>query len=303
MRRICGLLLALCLLGIFLTGCGSKEDRAARKEALNAMKDNYQTEYSVDGTTIEPTELISQDDVTLKLLGITGSAQEPSLVFAVRNGTRSTIHLSVSSLVVNDWVLGAYFEDSDISSHTVTTAEMLSYNDFSSLTAAAESEDYIWSVSVNIEIYDDDFNSVGSVSYETATSATTGGEEPVTLDGLTVLEEEGITIKVAQATVDDSKSELVFYLQNDTEMDIDLASRKVYLNDTPVDMWFWSEVLPNSRCAVSGRVADIDTYDDIVVTAEDELSFNVEVYNFETGEVLISKDISIPLKDVLNTDN
>ena len=303
MRRICGMLLALCLMGIFLTGCGSKEDRAARKEALNALNDNYQTAYSVDGTTVEPTELISQDDVKLKLLGITGTAQEPSLVFAVRNGTRNTIHLSASSLTINGWTLGGYFEDSDISSHTVTTATLVSYNDFSSLIAAARGEDYIWSVSMGLEIYDDEFNSIGSASYETVTSSTTGEEEPVTVDGLTVLEEDGITIKLAQANVDDSKSEMIFYLQNDTDLDIDLASRKVYLNDTPVDMWVWSEVLPNSRCAVSGRVADIDTYDDLVVTAEDELSFNVEAYNFETGEVLASKDISIPLKEVLNTKN
>ncbi len=302
MKRICGLLMVLCMLGVLLTGCGSREDRAARKEALNALSDNYQTTYSVEGTTIEPTKLLSQDDVELKLIGITGTVQEPSLMFAVRNGTRGTIHLSMTSLVVNGWVLGSYFENSDVSSHTVTTAEVVSYNDFSSLLAAAGAEDYIWSISMRIDIYDNEFNSIGSVSYEAATSSTTGGEEPVALDGLTVLEKDGITVKLAQTNVDDTRSELVFYLENDTGLDIDLASRKVYLNDTLVDMWLWSEVLPYTRCAVSGRVADGDTYDDIVVTAEDKLSFNLEVYNFETGEVLISKDITIPLGEVLNTN-
>lgn len=299
MRRICALILALCLLGA-LTGCGSKADRAARKEALNALSDNYQTTYSVDGTTIEPTELLSQDDIVVKLLGITGTAEEPSFVFAVRNGTRNTIHLSLSSLVVNGWVVGGYFEESDISSHTVTTATVNSYNDFSSLTAA--SEDYVWSVSMEIDIYGDDFDSLGSISYETVTSSTTGEETPVSLDGTTLLEKDGISVKLIQTNVTDDKSELVFYLENDTGMDIDLATKKVYLNDTPADMWIWTEVFPNSRCAVSGRIADIDTYDDIVVTAEDQLTFNMEVYNFDTGDVLISKDISISLGDVLESN-
>ena len=290
MKRLFALALALCLV-FSLTGCGSKADRTDRKEALSAMKGNYTTDYAMDDVTeITPTELYNDSDIIIKLVGISGTTDAPSLAFAVRNGTKSTLHFSVNYLQINGCVMNCYFDKSQLSARTVTMNTLEAYNDFSPLNPYG---DYVWSISLSFDLYDDDYNTIGTVTYDDTTSSYTGDEEPVTLEGYNLLDQDGFTANILQVDIGETASTVTMYFQNDTDQHIYFSTNHVTLNGEEASLWFWDELQANARTLEYSYIYDEDTYDNIVLSDEDELSFSLEVTNYDTGEVLISKDYTM----------
>ena len=294
LKRILALVLALAMLGA-LTGCVSEEERQGRKEALNALSDNYSRTYAMDdGTTIEPIELYNDNDIIVKLIGITGSSDDMQLVMAIRNGTRKELNLTSDNLQVNGWGMSSYFDISTIKPHSVTMTNLMGYNDFVNLRSEP-----VWSVGTNITLYDADYNELGAINYTTFTSSYTGDETIEPLEGYTLVDQDGILIRVTQLTTGPNGTSISLYSQNNTSRHIYVGTSRTRLNGEPVELWIWNDLVSDSRYLDTETMSEEDTYDDITVTDSDELTFYLEVADYDTSTTLISKDISVSVGDLL----
>lgn len=296
LKRILALVMALAML-CALTGCVSDSERQARKEALNALNGSYGSYALNDGTTIEPIELFNNNDVIVKLVGIIGESDDIRLLFAVRNGTRKDINLSADTLLINGWSLSSYFDESTVKAHSVTMVSMSSmsgYDDCVYLKAAP-----VWSLGLDITMYNSDYDQIGSVNYSTYTSSYTGDENIEPLDGYTIVDESGILIRLTNMTTSESGTKLTMYAQNDSSRHIAIGTNRARLNGNPVEMWMWNGLVSGARYLDTERISEEDTYGDVVVSADDELTFNLEVSDYDNGTTLISKDITVRVGDLL----
>ena len=211
MKRVLCLLLSLSLL-LVLTGCMSQEELQSRKEALTVLKGNSGDNYSLStGTTLDNQTLYSDGNIVIQLAGITGTPQSPSLQLAVRNGSRSTISMTVNSLVINGWEMDGWLDLYDIPARTVTMGSIETSGD---LTLCGVTD--VVTVDLTFEIYDDDYNTVASVSCSMATNSLEQVDTTTVPEGITLLEEDGITVKAVDLISGSNGTSLSLYVQNDT---------------------------------------------------------------------------------------
>ena len=294
MKRILALVLALAML-CALTGCVSDSERQSRKEALNALNGSYDSYAMNDGTTIEPIELFNSNDVIVKLVGMTGEPDDIHLFFAIRNGTRKDINLAADTLLINGWSLTSYFDEPTVKAHSVTMVSMQGYNDYVDLSAAP-----VWSVGMDITLYNDNYDQLGSVNYTTYTSSYTGDETVEPLDGYTLIDQDGILVRLTKLITSEDGTKLTMYSQNDTSRHVTIGTNRARLNGEPIEMWMWNGLVSGARYLDTERISEEDTYDDITVSVEDELTFNLEVTDYDNGTTLISKDITVRIGDLLD---
>lgn len=253
-----------------------------------------------DGAEITPEEIYNDGEIIIKLVGIGGTADSPSLAFAVRNGTKETLHFSPTYLRINGCTMNCYLDKTQLSKHTVTMVTMDAYNSFSPLDPYG---DTVWSVDLSMDLYDDDYNGMGTVVFSGNTTSYTGEEEPITLEGYSLLNQDGFVVNALALDIDETTSSMTLYFQNDSDRYVYVSTNHVFLNGTEVALWFWNELDTNTRTLETSYIYDKDSYDDIILSDEDELSFELEVTDFDSSEVLISKNITINVGELNATLN
>lgn len=288
MKRALSLFLILGLL-LALTGCMSPEDRQARKEALNALSGG-QTEYSMyDGTTMDTMEVYNERNIVVALAGITGSPEDPQLKLAVRNGTRKAISISVGRLVINGWELDALFDLEQIEPHSVTMGTVDSFDDVT-LCGITQVE----TVELYFEIYDEDYNTLAGVNCYNVTSADDGLEEDFTPpEGVTLLNQDGVLIRATGLHSSDSGSYLTLYIENTTNRDVAITTERARCNGEPVELWLYEKVSAGCRRMVAEWVYTEDDYQNLFLSDQDELSFQLEVEDWETGIYVQDTQVSL----------
>lgn len=292
MKRVLCLLLSLSLL-LVLTGCMSQEELQSRKEALTVLKGNSGDNYSLStGTTLDNQTLYSDGNIVIQLAGITGTPQSPSLQLAVRNGSRSTISMTVNSLVINGWEMDGWLDLYDIPARTVTMGSIETSGD---LTLCGVTD--VVTVDLTFEIYDDDYNTVASVSCSMATNSLEQVDTTTVPEGITLLEEDGITVKAVDLISGSNGTSLSLYVQNDTGRTLTLNAAQSRCNGEPVELWFYDKVSPGCRRMITEYVYSEDTYENLNLDSQDELTFQMDLQDWDTGITLHQADVALTPAD------
>lgn len=292
MKRVLCLLLSLSLL-LVLTGCMSQEELQSRKEALTVLKGNSGDNYSLStGTTLDNQTLYSDGNIVIQLAGITGTPQSPTLRLAVRNGSRSTISMTVNSLVINGWEMDGWLDLYDIPARTVTMGSIETSGD---LTLCGVTD--VVTVDLAFEIYDEDYNTVASVSCSMATNSLEQVDTTLVPQGITLLEEDGITIKAVDLISGSNGTSLSLYVQNDTGRTLTLNAAQARCNGEPVELWFYDKVSPGCKRMVTEYVYSEDTYESLELKDQDELTFQLDLQDWDTGITLHQADVSLTPAD------
>ena len=292
MKRVLCLLLSLSLL-LVLTGCMSQEELQSRKEALTVLKGNSGDNYSLStGTTLDNQTLYSDGNIVIQLAGITGTPQSPTLRLAVRNGSRSTISMTVNSLVINGWEMDGWLDLYDIPARTVTMSSIETSGD---LTLCGVTD--VVTVDLAFEIYDEDYNTVASVSCSMTTNSLEQVDTTLVPQGITLLEEDGVTIKAVDLISGSNGTSLSLYVQNDTGRTLTLNAAQARCNGEPVELWFYDKVSPGCKRMVTEYVYSEDTYESLELTDQDELTFQLDLQDWDTGITLHQADVALTPAD------
>lgn len=292
MKRVLCLLLSLSLL-LVLTGCMSQEELQSRKEALTVLKGNSGDNYSLStGTTLDNQTLYSDGNIVIQLAGITGTPQSPTLRLAVRNGSRSTISMTVNSLVINGWEMDGWLDLYDIPARTVTMGSIETSGD---LTLCGVTD--VVTVDLAFEIYDEDYNTVASVSCSMATNSLEQVDTTLVPQGITLLEEDGVTIKAVDLISGSNGTSLSLYVQNDTGRTLTLNAAQARCNGEPVELWFYDKVSPGCKRMVTEYVYSEDTYESLELKDQDELTFQLDLQDWDTGITLHQADVALTPAD------
>lgn len=292
MKRVLSLLLALSLL-LVLTGCMSKEELRSRKEALNVLKGNSSQNYALStGTTLENQTLYSDGNIAIQLAGITGTPESPELVLAVRNGSRDTINLSVDYMSINGWQVDGWLDLYDIPARTVTMGSIQSSGD---LTRCGV-EDVV-TVELGFEIYNEDYDTLATVSCSMATNSLVQVDTTSVPEGITLLEEDGITVKAVDLISGADGTSISLYVQNDTGRTLTLNAAQSRWNGEPVELWFYDRVNPGCRRMVTEYVYSEDTYEPLELEDQDTITFQMDLQDWDTGITLHQTDVSLSPSD------
>lgn len=292
MKRVLSLLLSLSLV-LVLTGCMSQEELQARKEALTVLKGNSGDNYSLStGTTLENQTLYSDGNIVIQLAGITGTPDAPELRLAVRNGSRSTISMSVDTLVINGWQVDGWLDLYDIPARTVTMGSIQSSGDL----ARCDFTDVV-TVDLAFEVYDQDYNTVAAVSCSMTTNSLEQVDTAAVPEGITLLEEDGITVKAVDLISGTNGTSLSLYVQNDTGRTLTLNAAQSRCNGEPVELWFYDQVSPGCKRMVTEYVYSEDTYESLDLEDQDELTFQLNLQDWDTGITLHQTDVSLSPSD------
>ncbi len=292
MKRVLCFLLSLCLLGA-LTGCMSQEEREARKEALTALNGNSNGAYSLsNGTMVENQTLYSDDNIIIQLAGITGTPDYPELKLAVRNGSRDTINLSIDHLVINGWQVDGWLDLYDVSPRTVT---MGTIQCGSSLAECGVTD--VVTLELGFEIYDGDYDTVASVSTFMETSSTQEVDLDQVPDGITLLEEDGVTLKAVSLSSGSYGTTVFLCLINDTGRTLTLNATQARCNGDPVELYFYDRVNPGCKRIVSEDIYHEDTYESLQMEDTDQLTFNLDIQDWDTGIALHQVEVSLTPAD------
>lgn len=292
MKRVLCLILSLAVL-LTLTGCMSKEELRSRKEALSVLKGHSGQNYALStGTTLENQTLYSGGDIVIQLAGITGTPESPELVLAVRNGTRDTINLSVDSMVINGWEVDGWLDLYDIPARTVTMGTIQSSGD---LTRSGV-EDVV-TVDLGFEIYNDDYDTLATVSCSMSTNSLAQVDLSAVPQGITLLEEDGITVKAVDLISGSDGTSISLYVQNDTGRTVTLNAAQARCNGEPVELWFYDRVSPGCRRMVTEYVYSEDTYESLELADEDQITFQMDLQDWDTGITLNQADVALTPAD------
>lgn len=292
MKRVLCFLLSLCLLGA-LTGCMSQEEREARKEALTALNGNSNGAYSLsNGTMVENQTLYSDDNIIIQLAGITGTPDYPELKLAVRNGSRDTINLSIDHLVINGWQVDGWLDLYDVSPRTVT---MGTIQCGSSLAECGVTD--VVTLELGFEIYDGDYDTVASVSSFMETSSTQEVDLDQVPDGITLLEEDGVTLKAVSLSSGSYGTTVFLCLINDTGRTLTLNATQARCNGDPVELYFYDRVNPGCKRIISEDIYHEDTYESLQMEDTDQLTFNLVIQDWDTGIALHQVEVSLTPAD------
>ncbi len=292
MKRVLCFLLSLCLLGA-LTGCMSQEEREARKEALTALNGNSNGAYSLsNGTMVENQTLYSDDNIIIQLAGITGTPDYPELKLAVRNGSRDTINLSIDHLVINGWQVDGWLDLYDVSPRTVT---MGTIQCGSSLAECGVTD--VVTLELGFEIYDGDYDTVASVSTFMETSSTQEVDLDQVPDGITLLEEDGVTLKAVSLSSGSYGTTVFLCLINDTGRTLTLNATQARCNGDPVELYFYDRVNPGCKRIISEDIYHEDTYESLQMEDTDQLTFNLDIQDWDTGIALHQVEVSLTPAD------
>lgn len=292
MKRVLSLLLALSLL-LVLTGCMSKEELRSRKEALNVLKGNSSQNYALStGTTLENQTLYSDGNIAIQLAGITGTPESPELVLAVRNGSRDTINLSVDYMSINGWQVDGWLDLYDIPARTVTMGSIQSSGD---LTRCGV-EDVV-TVELGFEIYNEDYDTLATVSCSMATNSLVQVDTTSVPEGITLLEEDGITVKAVDLISGADGTSISLYVQNDTGRTLTLNAAQARWNGEPVELWFYDRVNPGCRRMITEYVYSEDTYEPLELEDQDTITFQMDLQDWDTGITLHQTDVSLSPSD------
>ncbi len=288
MKRALSLFLILCL-ALCLAGCMSPEERQARKEALNALSGG-ESEYSLStGATMDTMEVFNEKNIVVAVAGITGTPEDPRLKLAVRNGSRKAISILVRRLVINGWELDALSDMEQIEPHSVTMGTVESFDDVT-LCGITDVE----TVELEFEIYDEDYNTLAGVSCYSTTSAGDGLEEDFTPpEGVTLLDQDGVLVRATGLHSSDSGSWLILYLENTTNRDVAITAERARCNGEPVELWLYERVSPGCRRMVYEWIYTEDDYQNLMMSDQDELSFQLEVEDWETGIYIQDTQVSL----------
>lgn len=292
MKRVLCFLLSLCLLGA-LTSCMSQEEREARKEALTALNGNSNGAYSLsNGTMVENQTLYSDDNIIIQLAGITGTPDYPELKLAVRNGSRDTINLSIDHLVINGWQVDGWLDLYDVSPRTVT---MGTIQCGSSLAECGVTD--VVTLELGFEIYDGDYDTVASVSTFMETSSTQEVDLDQVPDGITLLEEDGVTLKAVSLSSGSYGTTVFLCLINDTGRTLTLNATQARCNGDPVELYFYDRVNPGCKRIISEDIYHEDTYESLQMEDTDQLTFNLDIQDWDTGIALHQVEVSLTPAD------
>lgn len=296
MKRVLCVFLSLCLclaLCLTLTGCMSDEERQSRKEALNVLSGRNSQSYALStGTTLDNQTLYDDGSIIIQLAGITGTPEAPELRLAVRNGTRSTINLSVDYLIINGWEVDGWLDLYDIGPRTVTMGSIQSSGD---LTMCNVTD--VVTVELGFEIYDEDYNTISSVSCFMETSSLEQVDPNAVPQGITLLEEDGVTVQAVGLSSGANGTALSLCVQNDTGRTLTLNAVQARCNGEPVELWFYDRVNAGCKRMVTEYIYHEDTYEAFSMEDTDELTFQMDIQDWDTGITLHQADVELTLGD------
>ena len=294
MKRAIALFLLIALL-FSLTGCMTAEEKQARKEALDILNGNVEEIYSLStGTTVGQQTLLEYDDILIELAGLRGTPTAPELVLAIRNGSRSTIGINIDHLSINDWQVSGWCSLYEIEARTVTLA-VIECSDSLSLCGVED----IGSIDLGLSIYD-----TGSYDTLAAASVCLSTSAPADLDwsyvpaGKVLLENEEWRVSAVYFPVTTDQGSVTLCVENDSARQISVTTTHVRLNGEPIEFWFWYDVYAGERRLSTEWLYDEDTFDPLPISPGDELTFDLEISDYDTGVTLTTQSITLSPDDL-----
>lgn len=172
-----------------------------------------------------------------------------------KNGTEEKISIAFKEIVANGYVMETSLFQLSVEPGTTESAQFtLHETDLSNTGIQAVTE-----VSFNLTAYGThSFTSLAKTDRLTLKGAIPPGYvQSVESDGVVLYDEEGVKIVFRsfrpseEEPEDYTKGKFLFYIQNSTKRHLRISMPEVLVNEQPLDIGIWSELLPDTK-AVTG---------------------------------------------------
>lgn len=214
MKRLFSLFLALAFC-LSLTGCRS-ESQKALKAAMDEANGYTTVDYVMDdGTMLEQTVIYDKNKVLVTVLGITGNTADNELWIRVENQSNQEIHVNVNSETLNGWqVDGSVGFDVEKGKMEKNSLWLDTYT-LENLQIPS-----VGSVTLTGEVYDNDYDQIGSFDAELKTSAYGQQTDDYDPSGLVLYDDHDIKLVYQGLFNQDYASYALFYVENNRTNDI-----------------------------------------------------------------------------------
>ncbi len=225
MKRFLSLCLAAALC-LALAGCASSEKQEL-KEALDEANGYTTVDYTMDdGTTLEQTVIYDKNGIVVTALGVKGRAGYCYLWLRMENNTSSAVTLWTDSAQINGWEM-----DNSLWMKVSKNSMGREYVSFYPEDAGLEL-DSIQTITLNCEMWDNDYNTIDTFTATLETSAYTGELEDEELPGDVLYEGNGVTLTFGGLKQErySSYGKLQFYVENTGSKSITLEGNEFQLS-------------------------------------------------------------------------
>lgn len=307
MKRFLSLCLtaALCLA---LAGCASS-DKQELKETLDEANGYTTVDYTMDdGTTLEQTVIYDKNGIVVTALGVKGRAGYCYLWLRMENNTSGAVTLWTDSAQVNGWEV-----DNSLWMKVSKNSMGREYVSFYPEDAGLEL-DSIQTITLNCEMWDNDYNTIDTFTATLETSAYTGASADEELPGDVLYEGNGVTLTFGGLKQErySSYGKLQFYVENTGAKSITLEGNEFLLSGgQELEVSLYKEVSAGAKKAFYVYIDQDDIYDPVTGAYEyydedDEtfdwtalMPFTMDVTVYEGySTLLFSTTITIDTNDV-----
>ncbi len=247
MKRFLSLCLAAALC-LGLAGCASSEKQEL-KATLDEANGYTTVDYTMDdGTTLEQTVLYDKNGIVVTALGVKGSTDSCRLWLRMENSTSSAVTLWANDAQANGCELDSVLW-MEVSKNSMGREYVSFYPEDAGLEL-----DSIQTITLNCELWDDDYNTIDTFTATLETSAYTGELADEELPGDVIYEDEGngvtLTFGGLKQERYSSYARLQFYAENTGKKSVTLESEAFRLyDDYEMDVLLYETVSAGAKKA------------------------------------------------------
>lgn len=297
MKRILSLTLALlCLLS--LTACRSREERQAIRRQLDYANGTAEIELpqplaTAGGITLDKQVIYDRNGVTVTLMGIYEDGSYYHLPILVENNGIRSVSLWVEDLIVNGWVVSAYFIDTvDVVSGGTDLLDLELHRH--SLSQVAE----IGRITGSLSLSGDALTEPETISFSVTTSAGEGTNLPL-LEAEPVWTDGSLSLYLQGVQQDSFSLTLSFILENSGSEELAFsADDEIRLNGTELSnaLYVFNAIPGGTKCSFDLNLAWYQL-EEVGIQPETQLSslaITAELHNqnYDGRSVPVTVDLS-----------
>ena len=287
-KRIVSLLL-IGALSVSLVSC--KKDDAKTSVARKETQD-YK-DFKIEQTTVTESDTFSENGVSVSVLGLAFEDYVTKIKLHVKNDTDDVLRITTANLSVNGLMCTeSYFAQVE------AKTEQDAFIEISNSWLGKMGVSTIAELEFMVKVFDSLYNEIlTSDILKVTTDAPSSYKQKYDAKGVVIYEKEGVRL-VARSLAKSAHSddyELEFYVENNQDTTISIASKDVTVNKKELDALFVVSVLPGKKC-VDTMVFYADDLKDANIKNISSVSAVFQAFDENFAPVFETERISIPVQ-------
>lgn len=277
------LIFSLVLACLFVTGCGSKEEKRKNSDENKSVKN----EKKISKANIEETVILDKKNIKITAKRISyDDYMGPEIKLLIENNSNKNITVQVRKFSINGIMIDPLFS-ADVASGKKMNDEISIISDYLETAKISTIKDIEFDIHIfNSDSWDDIINESG-IKLETNA---TNYEQKYNSDGELIVDEKDIKVYVLKK--DDKESfwgaDIFLYIENNSSKDITVQARDVSINGFMVDPLFSADISAGKKIYDEMSFLEDDLKDNDITSIK-ELELKFHIFNQDSW------------KDILNT--